>query len=150
MIHINPSKDDSRIYSPSKVGGKRRTADKPKQEQPFIDQLTSKLEKIDKQDLDRAIEQIDRAGQVFLDDPSQSNLGYYKKSIGQFLQYITRQTYRVKNIAGSRSNRHQIIETVNQHLEDLTVQIMNNEKDERLMYLKKIGEIRALIINLIL
>ncbi len=99
-------------------------------------------------EIDQLVDQLDKNGRRFAENPSAENLRVYKRDIQSFLYFVTKQSYKVKEIYGRRVD-YKIIDTINEQLEELSRDVISREVP-RMALLAKIDEIRGLIIDLIL
>jgi uncharacterized protein YaaR (DUF327 family) len=126
------------------------------QEQPairFTEILAQKDYDHQKQALQEALDEIDRKGQALVENRTVENLYEYKDLIKSFIEEVVEDGYEIRERRGfSKGGRAKVLRTVSEidtKLIELTNLILKREHKE-IAVLKKVGEIKGLLVNLIL
>lgn len=140
--------------------GKAQTVSKPQtvsmSEMPairFTEILAQKDYDRQKEELQKALDLIDEKGQRLIENRTVENLFEYKKLIKNFIEEVVKEGLELSEKRGfSRGGRAKVLRTVSEvdaKLVELTNLIIKREHKE-LNVLKKVGEIKGLLVNLLL
>ncbi len=114
----------------------------------FENELNSHFHQKFHAEINELINKLTNSGNLFSIQPNQDNLRIYKRDVQAFLHFVTKQSYKIKEIFGRRVD-YKIVDTINEKLEDISKDIIIREIP-RMTLLAKIDEIRGLIIDLVL
>lgn len=119
----------------------------------FTEILAQKDYDRQKEDLQKALDLIDEKGQKLVENRTVENLYEYKNLIKGFIDEVVREGFEINEKRGfSRMGRAKVLRTVSEvdaKLVELTNLILKREHKE-LNVLKKVGEIKGLLVNLLL
>lgn len=116
---------------------------------PFFDKLleVTQIQNV-KLELDKLMEEIDKAGKRFVSDTNLENLKQYKALIKSFLDTLLNKMFKIKNITNWKKNKvYVLIEKINDKMEKLTRYILEKE-NENINLLATLDEIRGLLVDL--
>ncbi len=153
--------DIKRVDSKKAVKEKIKSLKKPKttessgisvQQSPFYDKLLEITEvKEINLELDKLIDQVDKVGKKFSNNPDIQNLQEYKSLIKAFLDTMIQKMYKIKEKMGHRSWVKQkvfiTVEKINEKLEQLTKFVLEKQT-ENINLLATLDEIRGLLVDL--
>ncbi|GAB6107899.1 YaaR family protein [Fusibacter bizertensis] len=132
-------------------GGIVKTEEKPKIS--FTEILAIKDYDQQKQELQKALDEIDKKGQDLVENRTVENLYAYKDLIKSFIEETVMKGLEIKERRGfSRSGRTKVMRTVAEvdaKLLELTNLILKREHKE-INVLKKVGEIQGLLVNIVI
>lgn len=98
-----------------------------------------------------SLEEVDRAGQLLLENPTPARLEEYKRQVAAVLRELSRRAFRVVTETGAvRAGRQRlltIVRAVNEELEALARLVLAREKD-RLAIVARLDQIRGLLVDL--
>ncbi|UOF91790.1 YaaR family protein [Fodinisporobacter ferrooxydans] len=107
--------------------------------------------KLQKEELDRLLVSIDEMGQRLKKRFAWNDLKQYKERIQKFLEQVVKNGYSTKEERGfdrrGRMKIYHVVSQIDDLLSELASELIKGEQDQ-LEILKKIGEIRGLLINL--
>ena len=119
----------------------------------FSEILSIKDYQSQKEALQRVLDEIDRKGQLLVENRTVENLYAYKDMIKRFIDEVVNKGFEIKERRGfSRGGRSKVMRTVSEvdeKLVELTNLIIKREHKE-INVLKKVGEIRGLLVNLMI
>jgi uncharacterized protein len=99
------------------------------------------------QQLQERLKEIDRIGKKLVSTRSVEDAKEYKRKIQEYLSYIVKNIYRLKREPGAFNyGIHVRIEVINKHLDALTKQLLDEQK-ETIELSNKIEEIRGLLVD---
>ncbi|MDH8678947.1 YaaR family protein [Fusibacter bizertensis] len=128
-----------------------KTEEKPKIS--FTEILAVKDYDQQKQELQKALDEIDKKGQDLVENRTVENLYAYKDLIKGFIEETVLKGLEIKERRGfSRSGRTKVMRTVAEvdaKLLELTNLILKREHKE-INVLKKVGEIQGLLVNIMI
>lgn len=128
-----------------------KTEEKPKIS--FTEILAFKDYDQQKEELQKALDEIDRKGQALVENRTVENLYAYKDLIKGFIEETVLKGLEIKERRGfSRTGRTKVMRTVSEidaKLLELTNLIIKREHKE-INVLKKVGEIQGLLVNLVI
>ncbi|MDN5351089.1 MAG: uncharacterized protein PWQ12_5 [Clostridiales bacterium] len=128
-----------------------KSAEQPKIR--FTEILAQKDYDHQKEALQQALDEIDKKGKALVENRTVENLYEYKDLIKGFIEEVVHDGYEIRERRGfSRVGRAKVLRTVAEvdaKLVELTNLILKREHKE-INVLKKIGEIKGLLVNLIL
>ncbi len=140
----------------AKTSGKRTVQNVSTSEVPlikFTEVLAHKDHERQKEALQKALDIIDVKGQQLLENRTVENLYEYKKLIKSFIDEVVSDGFEISEKRGfSRVGRAKVLRTVSEvdaKLVELTNLILKREHKE-INILKKVGEIKGLLVNLLL
>jgi uncharacterized protein YaaR (DUF327 family) len=117
----------------------------------FRDLYTQANLKLQKEELDRLLASIDEMGERLKKRFSWRDIQEYKERIRKFLEQVVRHGFATKEERGfdrrGRMKLYQIVSQIDDLLAELAQQLISEERDQ-LEILRKLGEIRGLLINL--
>jgi len=103
------------------------------------------------EDLQRLIQEVDRCGAKLSKSCTLIDLRDYKRAVKNFLKETLGKSYSAENKTGrDRMGRHRIyllVKKVEESLEELSQEVLSKQKDQ-LAILKKIDEIRGLLVDI--
>lgn len=139
-----------------KVSGSAKNTKVSMSEMPsirFTEILAQKDYDRQKEELQKALDLIDEKGQKLIENRTIENLFEYKKLIQGFIEEVVNSGIEINERRGfSRVGRAKVLRTVSEvdaKLVELTNLIIKREHKE-LNVLKKVGEIKGLLVNLLL
>jgi uncharacterized protein YaaR (DUF327 family) len=119
----------------------------------FTEILAIKDYQAQKDALQKVLDEIDSRGQLLIENRTVENLYAYKDMIKAFIDEVVNNGFEVKERRSfSRGGRSKVMRTVSEidaKLVELTNLIIKREHKE-INVLKKVGEIRGLLINLMI
>lgn len=149
-MKVEKSSKSSKTSSINK-GAIVKTEEKPKIS--FTEILAIKDYDQQKQELQKALDEIDKKGQDLVENRTVENLYAYKDLIKGFIEETVMKGLEIKERRGfSRSGRTKVMRTVAEvdaKLLELTNLILKREHKE-INVLKKVGEIQGLLVNIMI
>ncbi len=119
----------------------------------FTEILAQKDYDKQKEELQKVLDDIDKKGQALVENRTVENLLTYKKMIMDFIEETVHNGFEMREKRGfSRMGRAKVLRTVAEvdaKLVELTNLILKREHKE-INVLKKVGEIKGLLVNLVL
>lgn len=103
-----------------------------------------------KKELDQLLVDIDKQGHVLTKTMTLKDLKKYRSLISAFIKKATEEMYNLKILNGDYFNPHKqyiVIEKIDEQLEEITQNLLNEEKDN-LFILDKINYIKGLLLNI--
>ncbi|SET20456.1 YaaR family protein [Anaerobranca gottschalkii] len=103
-----------------------------------------------KKELDQLLVDIDKQGKVLAKNMTLKDLKKYRSLISSFIKKATEEMYNLKILNGDYFNPHKqylVIEKIDEQLEEITQNLLEEEKDN-LFILDKINYIKGLLINI--
>lgn len=135
----------------SKAPPNTKVEDKPKIS--FTEILAFKDYDQQKQELQKALDEIDKKGQSLVENRTVENLYAYKELIKGFIEETVMKGLEIRERRGfSRTGRTKVMRTVAEvdaKLVELTNLIIKREHKE-INVLKKVGEIQGLLVNILI
>lgn len=117
----------------------------------FQDILALSKNRLQKSELDMLLRSIDQLGNQLVKQCTWRTLMNYKERIRKFLEEIVKAGYSLKERQGfdrrGRMKLYKIISEVDDLMAQLAEEVLKEEKNE-LEILRKIGDIRGLLVNL--
>lgn len=117
----------------------------------FQDILALSKNRLQKGELDKLLRSIDQLGNQLVKQCTWRTLMNYKERIRKFLEEIVKGGYSLKERQGydrrGRMKLYKIISEVDELMAELAEEVLKEEKNE-LEILRKIGDIRGLLVNL--
>ena len=147
-----------KVSRTSKINRSKQTPEtsaKPTEEPKirFTEILAQKDFNQQKEALQKALDEIDLKGQALVENRTVDNLYAYKDLIKSFIEEVVEGGFEIRERRGfSRGGRTKVLRTVaeiDEKLVELTNLILKREHKE-INVLKKVGEIKGLLVNLTL
>jgi uncharacterized protein YaaR (DUF327 family) len=117
----------------------------------FQDILALSKDRLQKNELDKLLRSVDQLGNQLVKQCTWRTLMNYKERIRKFLEEIVKGGYGLKERQGfdrrGRMKLYKIISEVDDLMSQLAEEVLKEEKNE-LEILRKIGDIRGLLVNL--
>lgn len=117
----------------------------------FQDILSLSKDRLQKAELDKLLQSIDQLGKELSKQCSWRALMNYKERIRRFLAEVVKGGYGIKERQGfdrrGRTKLYKIISEIDDLMAQLAEEILKEEKNE-LEILKRIGDVRGLLVNL--
>lgn len=117
----------------------------------FQDILSLSNDRLQKSELDKLLRSIDQLGKELSKQCSWRALMNYKDRIRKFLEEIVKGGYRLKERQGfdrrGRMKLYKIISEIDDLMAQLAEEVLKEEKNE-IEILRKIGDIRGILVNL--
>lgn len=99
------------------------------------------------QQLQQKLMEIDKLGKKLISTRSVEDAKEYKRKIQEYLSYIVKNIYRLKREPGAFNyGIHVRIEVINKHLDELTKQLIDEQKDT-IELADRIEEIKGLLVD---
>lgn len=136
----------------SRVGGKTELSDgKRSNKMSKPGDFALSLDIADRENADQQLHQklmeIDKLGKKLISTRSVEDAREYKRKIQEYLSYIVKNIYRLKREPGAFNyGIHVRIEVINKHLDDLTKQLIDEQK-ETIELADRIEEIKGLLVD---
>lgn len=128
------------------------SAGKPVQTQNFADLMQKHDEQRTQEELKRKLEEIKQQGERLTRSMTLRELVLYRQMVKSFLEDTLRRGVGLKVTQGwdrrGRSKRYKLLEEVDALLVSMGEELLQTEEG-RLELLRKVGEIRGLLINLV-
>lgn len=120
---------------------------------PFLDRLMETELNFAKEELQKALSEIENLGKELINNPNLANLKTYKAKIQVFLKQALKKIYKVDNKMGlKRLGMDQkvfvSVEKIDEELEELTIAFMNGQ-EEALSIIGMVDGIQGLLCNII-
>lgn len=119
----------------------------------FTEILAQKDHDVQKEVLQKLLDEIDDCGRALVENRTVENLYAYKKMVKSFIEEVVEKGFEIREKRGfSRGGRSKLLRTVSEvdaKLVELTSLILKRESKE-VNILSKIGEIQGLLVDLIL
>jgi len=150
--HKTTKKSDEGLFSKLLgLGGIESVAGNKISETSEINSLADYMPPENIEELNRLIEEIDKAGSEFSDKPVYTNLIKYKLLLQQFMGIIIKSSYEVQQRVGRKSfteeKVYSIVKKIDLELEHLSENVLNKNID-KIKLVDKLDEIRGLLIDL--
>jgi len=117
----------------------------------FSKQLDVTGKQLDFQALEKMMQEVDRLGEKLASSRTVKDMLNYKRAVQRFVQETVGKAYEAKEQRGwDRSGRPKIfvlVKQIDKELEELSKQVMEEQSDN-LEILKKLGEIRGLLVDM--
>ncbi|WP_018131803.1 YaaR family protein [Effusibacillus pohliae] len=117
----------------------------------FQDILSLSSERLQKAELDRLLRSIDQLGKELSQQCSWRALMNYKERIRRFLEEVVKGGYGIKERQGTdrrgRIKLYKIVSEIDELMAQLAEEVLKEEQNQ-LEILRKIGDIRGLLVNL--
>lgn len=124
----------------------------PMQRGSFSDIMQQHDENATEEQLKRMLDRIDQQAERLSKSMTVRELMQYRHMVKRFLEETVRRGVGIKNTRGidrrGRSKRYKILDEIDAHLLEMGEDLLQHEEG-RMDILKKIGEIRGLLINLV-
>jgi uncharacterized protein len=136
----------------SRVGGKTnlnesKRSDKTQKPGNFALSLDIADKGQAEQQLQEKLNEIDKLGKRLISTRSVEDAREYKRKIQEYLSYIIKNIYRLKREPGAFNyGIHVRIEVINKHLDELTKQLIDEQKDT-IEFADRIEEIKGLLVD---
>ncbi|SHK03334.1 hypothetical protein SAMN02745227_01342 [Anaerobranca californiensis DSM 14826] len=144
IVNSKTSPSNSKLIDNIKF---QRITDVEQKHSPF--ELQFKISHL-KKELDQLLVDIDKQGQVLTKTMTLKDLKKYRSLISAFIKKATEEMYNLKILNGDYFNPHKqyiVIEKIDEQLEEITQNLLNEEKDN-LFILDKINYIKGLLLNI--
>lgn len=106
-----------------------------------------------KKDLQRLIEEVDKMAKKLAQTCTLNDLKKYKQAVKKFLKRTIGEAYQAHDETGwnglGRQKQYILIRKIDENLEDLSHQVLQEQKDS-LNILKKLDEIRGILVDMYL
>ena len=139
------------LFSVNKPLQRTETPSKPAPAQSFADVLQKHDERRTQEELQRKLEEIRQQGERLTRNMTLRELVLYRQMVKSFLEDTLRRGVGLKVTQGwdrrGRSKRYKIVEQIDALLVSMGEELLQTEEG-RLELLRKVGEIRGLLINL--
>lgn len=117
----------------------------------FKDMLALSGDRMQKSELDKLLQSIDQLGRELAKQCSWRTLTNYRERIRRFLEEVVRGSFGIRERQGydrrGRLKLYKIISELDGLMAELAEEVLREEKNE-LEILKKIGDIRGILVNL--
>ena len=124
----------------------------PLQKRSFADLMQQQEQNASKEQLKRMLEQIDLQGERLSKSMTVRELRTYRAMVKKFLDETVRRGVGIKETRGfdrkGRSRRYKILDEIDAKLLEMADELLEHEQG-RIEILRKVGEIRGLLINLV-
>ncbi|MFZ7102172.1 MAG: YaaR family protein [Peptococcaceae bacterium] len=119
----------------------------------FSKALSGAARKEYEKDLQLLMEEVDKRAKILAKSCTLKDLKNYKRAVKNFLKKTMGEAYEAQDQSSwdrfGRQKLYVLVKKVNENLEDLSRQLLNEQKDT-LSILKKIDEIRGLLVDMYL
>lgn len=146
-----------KVGKTTKASGAGKTQKTEQKTQSFVERisfteiLAHKEYDKQKEELQKALDEIDKKGQALIENRTVETLLEYKSMIREFVEETVQKGFEIRERRGfSRTGRNKVLRTVaeiDSKLTELTNLILKREHKE-INILKKVGEIQGLLVNL--
>ncbi|NTZ19662.1 DUF327 family protein [Paenibacillus sp. JMULE4] len=121
------------------------------QQKSFSDMMQQQDQRATREQLQRILQQIEHQGQRLAKSMTVRELRQYKLLVKQFLEETARRGVQLRETRGwdrrGRGKRYKLLEEIDRELLGLAEEMLDSEQG-RIELLRKVGEIRGILINL--
>ncbi|UHA75353.1 YaaR family protein [Paenibacillus sp. 481] len=127
-------------------------ANKPVQSKSFSDMMFRQDERVTNEELQQRLQDIHRQGERLAKSMTVRELYLYRTLVKRFLEDTVRRGIGIKETRGwdrrGRSKRYKIVEEIDEALLALAEELLQSEEG-KMELLRKVGDIRGMLINLL-
>jgi uncharacterized protein len=118
----------------------------------FVQSLSIIEEVKNREELEELFNDIEEAGDIFLNVPIYSHLANYKSLLQKFMAKIIKDSYKVSSVTSQRIDKDDkvltTVNTIDKKLEELSEELLNKQTDV-LKLAAKVDDIKGLLMDLI-